>query len=654
MHGQQRGPKPRHRARRAGHRGRDVVQLQVEKDVRAARAAYRRHDLRPVPQVQFQADFQHADVRRDERGPPGGGLQVRCVERNGNGCLAGHQVLLALTFGLRARVRALGCWASPTTSVSLSTPRTVSSSSSSRSIRTHAEGSWKSVVPTLTMEAPARISSSASWPVRTPPMPMIGTPGSASLTCQMQRTAIGLMAGPDSPPVSPARCGRIVSVSTTMPSRVLIIESPSAPADTHAFAMATMSVTSGDSFANTGRSYLAWPRTASMTDAESSGLAANMRPRCSTFGHEMLTSIAVTPAASDTRAASSAYSATVLPAIETTARAPRDSSQGRSRCRKASMPGPCRPIELSMPLGVSAIRGVGRPARGPSMTDLVTKAPILETSMNWASSRPAPAHPEAVMIGLGNSTWLSLDRRSTAMALPSAGSAAPTRGPGRRCPRGPGLRLPVIRRAVSLCAISRPARTGTSEATGGTITATSHAASRLVDGYLPGNPAGLRRPARPRLPARRAEGVKRDGADVIPANLLAAEHRPVHAGPGHPGNPVCPVDRQHAGHAHTGPARHGPLERHLHRNVVAAGQHSDLAEHWHRAARVDDIGPPVVDRLIQHVGHEPTAAQRAVLGRDRRGPPGSARGQRAEYSVAARGAEQEVDLTPPLAQPRGE
>src|SRR5215469_13022752 len=488
-------------------------------------------------------------------------------------------------------------------------------------------------------------------------MPMIGTPGRASLTCQMHRTAIGLIAGPDSPPVSPARCGRIVSVSMTMPSRVLIIESPSAPADTHALATATMSVTSGDSLANTGRSYLAWPRTASMTAAESSGLAANTRPRCSTFGHEMLTSIAVTPAASDTLAASSAYSATVPPAIETTARAPRESSHGRSRCRKASMPGPCRPIELSMPLGVSAIRGVGRPARGPSMTDLVTKAPILETSMNWASSRPAPAHPEAVMIGLGNSTWLSLDLRSTAMALPSAGSAAPTRGPGRWRPRGPGLRLPVVLRA-DLRRASRPvviladpiAATGTSEATGGTITATS----RLADGYLPGSPVGLRRPARSRLPTRRAEGVKRDSADVIPANLFAAEHRPVHAGPGHPGNPVRPGDRQHAGHAHTGSARHGLLDRHLHGDVVASGQHSDLAEHRHRAARVDDIGPPVVDGLIQHVGHQPTAAQRAVLGRDGRGPPGAARGQRAEHPVAARGAEQEVDLAPPLAQPRGE
>ena len=68
------------------------------------------------------------------------------------------------------------------------------------------------------------------------------------------------------------------------------------------------------------------------------------------------------------------------------------------------MPGPCSPIELSMPLGVSAIRGVGRPARGASMTDLVTTAPILATSKNCASSRPAPAQPEAVRIGFGSST----------------------------------------------------------------------------------------------------------------------------------------------------------------------------------------------------------------------------------------------------------
>ena len=144
----------------------------------------------------------------------------------------------------------------------------------------------------------------------------------------------------------------------------------------------------------------------------------------------MLTSIAVTPAESDRRAASSAYSSTVPPAIETTARAPLDSSHGRSRCRNASMPGPCRPIEFSIPLGVSAIRGVGLPARAASITDLVTTAPILETSKNCASSRPEPAHPDAVRIGFGSSAWPSRARRSVAIGLRSRPCPGPAAGRG--------------------------------------------------------------------------------------------------------------------------------------------------------------------------------------------------------------------------------
>src|SRR5215472_12906286 len=64
----------------------------------------------------------------------------------------------------------------------------------------------------------------------------------------------GIPAGPYSPPVVPARTGRRVAGSIVMPSRVLIIDRPSAPALTQALAIATMSVTSGDSFANTGMS----------------------------------------------------------------------------------------------------------------------------------------------------------------------------------------------------------------------------------------------------------------------------------------------------------------------------------------------------------------------------------------------------------------
>ena len=102
--------------------------------------------------------------------------------------------------------------------------------------------------------------------------------------------------------------------------------------------------------------------------------------------------------------ASLTYSSTLPPAIETTARAPRSASQARSLSRKASMPGPCSPIELSMPLGVSAMRGVGRPERGAIMMLLVTTAPISVTSKNWSSSRPAAAQPLAVSTGAGRSS----------------------------------------------------------------------------------------------------------------------------------------------------------------------------------------------------------------------------------------------------------
>ena len=75
----------------------------------------------------------------------------------------------------------------------------------------------------------------------------------------------------------------------------------------------------------------------------------------------MLTSIAEIPGTARNLRASEEYSSTVSPAIETITRAFCSSNQGTSLAKNASMPGPCKPIELSMPLGVSAIRGVGRP-----------------------------------------------------------------------------------------------------------------------------------------------------------------------------------------------------------------------------------------------------------------------------------------------------
>ena len=50
--------------------------------------------------------------------------------------------------------------------------------------------------------------------------------------------------------------------------------------------------------------------------------------------------------------------------------------------KNVSIPGPCNPIELSMPLGVSAILGVGRPDRGLTIIDFVTRAPSSRRSKN--------------------------------------------------------------------------------------------------------------------------------------------------------------------------------------------------------------------------------------------------------------------------------
>jgi hypothetical protein len=83
-----------------------------------------------------------------------------------------------------------------------------------------------------------------------------------------------------------------------------------------------------------------------------------------------------------------------------------------SLAMKASIPGPCRPIELSIPLGVSAIRGVARPARALDITDLVTIPPISRKGKNCANSRPELAQPLAVKVGAGNHVFAIVVEKS--------------------------------------------------------------------------------------------------------------------------------------------------------------------------------------------------------------------------------------------------
>lgn len=116
----------------------------------------------------------------------------------------------------------------------------------------------------------------------------------APATCHTARTAIGRIAGPESPPVAAMRCGRNRSTSMATPRVVLIIVRPWAPALRTVSAISTMSVTSGLSFASIGRPRGTSSRTRVMTLWELAGSQAKTRPRLATLGHEMLTSMAAT------------------------------------------------------------------------------------------------------------------------------------------------------------------------------------------------------------------------------------------------------------------------------------------------------------------------------------------------------------------------
>ncbi len=79
------------------------------------------------------------------------------------------------------------------------------------------------------------------------------------------------------------------------------------------------------------------------------------------FGHEMFSSIAATPSASDRTFATSTYSSSVVPQMLTNTVAPAARSSGRRSRTKRWTPMPCRPMAFSMPAGVSTMR-VGRVA----------------------------------------------------------------------------------------------------------------------------------------------------------------------------------------------------------------------------------------------------------------------------------------------------
>ena len=169
-----------------------------------------------------------------------------------------------------------------------------------------------------------------------PPMPMTGM-RTARAACHAMRTAIGRMAGPESPPVPKARRGTRRSTSIARPSSVLMQESASAPASSHTRANTLTSVTLGESLGMTGRRVAL--RTAETTSWVMRGSPPNAMPPFLTLGQEMLTSRAATPGTSAIRA-TSAYSSTVSPQTLTMSAVSYRASRGSTSRTKARIPIP--------------------------------------------------------------------------------------------------------------------------------------------------------------------------------------------------------------------------------------------------------------------------------------------------------------------------
>ena len=144
---------------------------------------------------------------------------------------------------------------------------------------------------------------------------------------------------------------------------------PSAPASSHAFAIATMSVTFGESLINTG--FVVTAFTAFVTAAADSGDVPNAIPPLCTFGQEIFTSKIATCSSLSNFEQHSTYSSIEKPlmfAIIGLRKILRNS--GNSCAITASTPGFCKPTELIKPDGHSAIRGVGLPKRASRVVPL--------------------------------------------------------------------------------------------------------------------------------------------------------------------------------------------------------------------------------------------------------------------------------------------
>ena len=95
---------------------------------------------------------------------------------------------------------------------------------------------------------------------------------------------------------------------------------------------------------------------------------------------------------------------------------------GSSSPITVSMPGFWSPTALSIPDGVSAMRGVGLPMRGASVVPLSDIEPRMSRSYMPANSRPNPKVPEAGITGFLSVTPESVTDRSGCSGIGGGGA----------------------------------------------------------------------------------------------------------------------------------------------------------------------------------------------------------------------------------------
>ena len=166
-----------------------------------------------------------------------------------------------------------------------------------------------------------------------------------------------------------------------MPGTVLMAQMAAAPSSTQARAICAGSCAgscaAGVSLAMTGSSVA---RAAARVACAAASTLWPMSSTLSTFGQLMFSSRAATPGTPSRAAASSPNSAAVSPATFTITGVSHSAHTGAISATMRSTPGFCRPMELSIPAGVSTVRGWGLPSRGRSVTAFVTNAPSRFTS----------------------------------------------------------------------------------------------------------------------------------------------------------------------------------------------------------------------------------------------------------------------------------